>query len=72
MDGIERRDLVRRKLKDAGYTFKKVQELYGLKPQALTYYLARPFVCAPVVVAVNAVLEYRLLDERGQIIEGAD
>lgn len=69
MDGIEKRDLVRRKLKDAGYTFKKVQDLYGLKAQDLTYHLARPFVCARVVVAVNGALDYRLLDKRGQIIE---
>lgn len=69
MDGIERRQRVGRELRKAGYTFKKVQDLYGLNPQELTYHLAQPFVRARVVNAVNQVLGYRLLDESGRIIQ---
>ena len=69
MDGIERRQRVGRKLREAGFTFKEVRDLYGLNPQELTYHLARPFVRARVVNAVNGALGYRYLDERGQIIQ---
>ena len=69
MDDIERRQRVGRELRKAGYTFKKVQELYGLNPQELTYHLERPFVRARVVNAVNKALNRRFLDERGQIIQ---
>ena len=69
MDGIERRQRVGRELRKAGFTFKKVQDLYGLNPQELTYHLALPFVRARVVTAVNGALGYLFLDARGNIIE---